>query len=47
MRLTQRAHGDNRPPWKAVLGKNAWKPLRGLHDAVPQTKVNQPSPRRK
>ena len=45
--VTQRARGDNRPPWKAVLGKNAWKPLPGLHDAVPQTKFNQPSPRRK
>ena len=27
---SQKARGDNRPPWKAVLGKNAWKPLPGL-----------------
>ena len=25
--ISQKARGDNRPPWKAVLGKNAWKPL--------------------
>ena len=28
--ISQKARGDNRPPWKAVLGKNAWKPLPGL-----------------
>ena len=32
-----KARGDNRPPWKAVLGKNAWKPLPGMFGPIEKT----------